>query len=218
MASPTFLELQNEVLSRDYGASGDRTNVKAWINSALREVHGAFRWTWSETTSALASVAGTETIALPSTLLWLGRIRPADAAAPELEWLEPSTIQPHSPLARFNPTATDRGVPRFVTRWGNSLYLDPTPNAVFNWTLYFWRNAVTLSADADEPLIPADDREVLTYGALSRAAERDRNLDQASYWRARFDEKLEYMRQKDQVQIQGVRRVPMPRGYRGRYE
>lgn len=218
MGAPTFVNLQDEVLSRDYGAAASRTNVKAWINSTNRDVHAAFRWSWSETTGTLTATPGTETIAAPTTLLWVGRIRPADAVSPQLQWVDPGALNVDSPLSSFNPTATGRGAPRYVTQWGSNFYFDPTPDIAYTWTIYFWKKAVVLSGDSDEPSMPEDDREVLTYGALYRAAERDRDLNMAQYWRSEFDKKLASMKQRDTILRQGDRKVPMPRSYYGRYD
>lgn len=218
MASPTFVELQDSVLSRDYGATAARTLVKGWINDANRDVHASFRWSWAEATSTLTAVAGTETIAVPSTLLWPGRIRPADSLSPKLEWIDPGNINKESALSSFNPTATERGTPKYITMYGGSFYFDPTPISAFTWTLYFWKKAVVLTADADLPAIPEDDREVLVYGALYRAAERDRDFNASSYWRAEYDKKLMKMRERDTIFVQAPRKVSMPLSYHGRFD
>ena len=213
----TFTDIVTEALARDYGANTDTTNMGLFVNDANAEVHAAFRWSWAETFSTLTSVAGTETLTVPADLLYVGRIRPNDAVSPELIYLDPGLINEDSPLAEFNPTAAgQRNVPRYITRWGSNFYLDPTPDAVYTWRLYYWKAPTTLSG-VQTPDMPVADREVLVYGALVRAAERDRQWDAAQFWKQRFDEKLEQMKQKDQALVQSARYVSMPRSYGRRF-
>lgn len=219
MASPTFLEMQDDVLSRDYGSTADRTNVKRWINDALRDVTGRWRWSWAEFVQTVSSTAGVETITLPTTLTFLGRLVPANASTPKLTWLDLANLEDGDvgPLNSFNPTTT-RGAPKYVSKWANTLYLRPTPDAVYTWTLFGWQTSVALTADADTPAMPPEDRDVLVYGALVRAAERDRNPQMAQYWQTAFDTKLMNMRQKDTNDRMATRRVPMPGTYRRKYD
>ena len=126
-------------------------------------------------------------------------------------------MNPDSPLAEFNPTTSQYRVrQQYVTRWGGFFYLDPTPDAAYTWRLYYWKAPTTLSG-SQTPDMPIADREILVYGALVRAAERDRQWDAMQAWKQRYDEQLERMKQKDQGLIQGARYVPMPRSYGGRY-
>jgi len=219
MAYPTFVNMQDEVIARDYGATAERTNIKLFINDTLREVMAKFRWTWSETTGVVAAVASTESITLPTDLLWLGRIRPNDLVSPQLIWVNPGNLSETSPLNTFNPTAAAyRGVPKYVTQYGSSLYLDPTSDGSYSWKIYYWKGATTLSADGDEPPLPPEDREVLVYGALVRCAQRDRAFDAAQYWQNQYELKLSDMRVKDTVATQATRKVPMSRAYHGKYD
>jgi hypothetical protein len=55
------------------------------------------------------------------------------------------------------------------------------------------KEAESLELDADEPLMPMEDRIVLVYGALSRAWARERNPEEAARNRMLFENKLARM-------------------------
>lgn len=219
MAAGDFKDLQDAVIARDY-AEGDRTSIKAYINEVWRDVQRSFRWSWSETTAALTTTAGTEALALPTDLLFLGRLRPANLTTPQIIEIEHYPPYDYGSINRFNDTAAaSRGAPEKYSRVANNLLLIPVPDkSTYSWTLYYWKSFADLSADADTPAMPLADRVVLVYGALSKLAERDRNLGMAQYWHNLFEGELTAMSVRQEQQTKRVRQAHMPGHYYGRFD
>jgi hypothetical protein len=62
-----------------------------------------------------------------------------------------------------------------------------------NINVYYMKDATALEDDADEPLLPVEDRIVLFYGAAARAWRRARNPEESANNQALFDRKLANM-------------------------
>jgi hypothetical protein len=73
-----------------------------------------------------------------------------------------------------DPTAT--GTPTYYTEWGGSIMLYPIPNETKTITVKY-RKKITAIEDADTPLVPEKDQEVLILGIMMMYYERDENDD-----------------------------------------
>lgn len=213
MAYMDFKDLQDNVLTRDYGATATRTNIKVWINDAYRDVVRERRWTWTQETATVVTVANTATVAMPTDWLYTGWFQPANSTTPKIQWLDDQ----HPELRPEFTTRT--GAPTTVRPWEGLWIFQPTPDAVYTWTLYYYKRSSQMTQDADLPLIPQDERDVLIYGALIRAAEMDRSFEGAQYYQAQYERALSKMRQRDGIRHQQqVAKAPMPGAWGGRYD
>ena len=122
--------------------------------------------------------------------------------------LEPLGLQEFRRRNSESPKLTGR--PYYYTTYD---YEDPTPLTAetetdryrlmllypaidqYSTTLHidYIKEASVLDLDADEPLMPKEDRIVLVYGALERAWRRARNPEEAANNRALFERKLSLM-------------------------
>lgn len=87
----------------------------------------------------------------------------------------------------FEPLGGDSSlqVRKLITTTDRSRYRELNYYPALNQTpvvlhLDYQKNVAPLDADADEPLVPLDDRIVLLYGALNRAWRRERNTEEAN--------------------------------------
>lgn len=196
MASPTFLELQQRVQARDYG-SADLTTIKLVLNEAYEEVMADARWPFALTSTSVSSTAGTATISITATdVQELSRLR-----AVTLNKLTPQFVDFNTPdsllFTQQSINTTERGTPQFYTfRDYSTIELYPVPDATYSYTLYYWKAPTLMVADADTPLIPPAEREVLVHGALSRMCTRDRDFSGAAYHDQMFQRTLAKMRGK----------------------
>jgi hypothetical protein len=214
----TFKNLQDRVLSFGYGETA-RTNVKEWINMAYSDVMSRRRWSWSQDTQTVVTVAGTPTVTLASLtdppLFW-GRLYPTTSNLREPTYLDP--MRYNDGLTRQSPSLT-RGIPEYYTIFDQTVTFYPTPNGVYTFTLYYWKGAAEMVNDADQPLIPAQWRNVLVYGALRFAAERDRNDNSLARRTAEYEKNIAHMiGAENLLQAETGLRVEMPEYYYGRYD
>lgn len=219
MANPTFLELQQRVQARDYG-SADLATVKVAINEAYETVMSSARWPFARTTTNISTVAGTASVNLTAIQLQdFGRLRSNSTSVPTPRFVDNDTTDFDLWTQKASGTAPN-GVPQMYSfRDHDTIEFWPTPDAVYTYTLYYWQYPTLLTADLDEPLIPASERNVLVYGALSKLAERDRDFSGAAYHDALFQRELAGMKGK-YVHTRGAMgstRVVMPSHYNGEY-
>lgn len=212
MAYMDFKDLQDQVLSRGYGEV-DRTRVKAWINEAGQDVNHYRRWSWDLIRSNVATVAGTESIAQPATQMYLARIEYTDTngALIPVDFFNPT---PEQPFLSFGPL--ERGRPLYYTPFADtSILLRPIPDAVYTLSVSGYQRWVQLSADSSVPSAPAEHRMVYVYGALKKAAERDKAYDAAAYYEAQFQEAMAGMvRYEDTIRHRGgPERASLPASY-----
>ncbi len=219
MASPTLTELQNRVLARDYGST-DTATVTSAINEAYETVMSSARWPFARTSTTVSTVAGTATVSLSAlTMQDYGRLRANTVGIDTPRYIEFDTPD-YDLWTRGAINTTQSGVPQWYTiRDFSTLEFWPVPNAVYSYTLYYWRYPTLLSSGTDEPLIPPSERNVLVYGALSRLAERDRDFGGAAYYDSLFQRDLSSMRGKyiHTRGAEGSTRAAMPSHYGGEY-
>lgn len=91
----------------------------------------------------------------------------------------------------FDPSAnTDESdADRYRQLWIYPSILDKNTNIHVTYK----KRVEPLSDDADEPVLPVEDRIVLVYGALHRAWRRERNPEESANNRALFQQKLDRM-------------------------
>lgn len=171
----TFVDIQDRVLAFGYGEV-DRANVKRWINQAYDDIISRRRWSWLQDTQSVSTVANQQTLVVSGLTdppnFW-GRLYPTTTNLMEPEFLDPMKF--NDGLTRRPYDTGWRGVPQYYTIFDDTITFYPTPDAVYTYTLYYWRGTPELVGDSDVPLIPRQWRHVLVYGALRYAAERDRN-------------------------------------------
>lgn len=215
----TFLNVQDRALDFNYGTA-DRTRIKTFINMAYRDLIKRHRWSWLEESTTVTTTAGQVSTSLSGVtdLMEFGRLRRASATTsvdPEyIDWNEWSKDF-HRNVASQLP----QGTPTKYSYWEGVIYWDKTPDATYTYTLYYWKRPVDLSADADVPLIPEQERDVLVFGALYYAALRDNDLPRMNQYQQLYEGMVAQMWRSDNLkQKQTPRKIRMPRSYGGSYE
>lgn len=182
----------------------------------FNEIYTISSHTAASTTATLTSAYNGDLDAAASFKTWTNRVNlPIDCRETVEVYhdfynkpLEPKGRQEFRRLSLENPRLNGR--PYFYSTVD---YEDPTPLTdetesdryrqmlihpsitSYNTTLHidYVREVTPLTDDADEPLMPKEDRVVLVYGALERAWDRARVPEMAEKNRARFDQKLSLM-------------------------
>lgn len=198
----------------DYGAQ-DLPDIKLWINQSYTDVSGRFRWRWLEDLTDIATIASQRYVTFPA-VQEIYRLQPTASGVPEPVYLHPHEFDDDAPFRKYS---TETGKPQYYTYFEGTLLFDPIPNAIYTYQAWRRLNATAMSADSDEPLIPAEHRYVLAFGALVQAATRDRNLNMVGYYQDQYEGRIRKMKEAEaMVNKQTPNRIAMPEHYHGLYD
>lgn len=150
--------------------------------------------------------------------IYFGRLRPATANnQPEPRFIDYRKMTPDYHRAYVDPTAT--GIPSAYTIWQNKLEIFPWPDTTYTFELYYWTGVSDLVNDTDRPLIPAQFRDILVWGALMHAADRDRDEGLRNARGAEFDKLLHVMEAAEEFsQQETILKAEMPGHYYGTFD
>ena len=211
-----FVEMQDRVLDLGYG-EGDRARVKRWLNEAYQDVASRWRWPWTALALSVATTAGQSYTILSSSIDYWGRLRPASASSPVLQFIDWQSFD--SSFITVPPVSLGSGPPDVYSLFGNRIHWAPVPDQVYQYTAECWAVPAQLTADTDEPLVPATDREVLIMGAASRASLRDKDLNMYARYAELYEGMIAKMKVKAGMrQTETPRRIAMPDAYGGMFD
>lgn len=153
---------------------------------------------------ALSTVAGTDNYALPTNLLSLD-VATLTSDGDEFP-LEPVDFQKYRWLQV--DTSDLSGEPYRYSLYDNSIWLYPTPDAVYTYTLYYRKRLVELTADTDESDWITYGWRLLKWHALSDLGTSPLDLPDftVTRWAALAERELQKLRSKS------VGRMVLPTG------
>jgi hypothetical protein len=218
----TYKNLQDRCLTYGYGEV-DRANFKTWLNEAYEEIVRSYKWSWAEATYSLSTVAGTQTVSLASVthpIVFFGRLKPASSTtlyAPR--YLSEMDFREYMPNREYTDTA-DRGTPEAYSIFAGNLHFYPVPDAVYTYSLRYWRGVGTLpSADGDTYLFPDHYADVIVLMALARAAMRENDMGKYQIYSAQVTAQIAQMTRNEKARQQETsKRAAMPGNYGGAYD
>ena len=166
----TYLELQDDALralNLSTAASSDpRTRIKGYINLWHRDIlsRPGYLRLLRDRQQTLTSVADTTTYTFASNVIRLNGLvdttNDQHLVRRDLAWLR-----------REDPGLEAEGVPVVYVNLGRNssgllqIQLWPTPQGAYTYTVDYTAALTDLSANTDEPLLPADFHQVLSLGA-----------------------------------------------------
>jgi hypothetical protein len=153
----TFDELKTFALGDDFDSTRE-TDAGRFINQALGRLHRALRMPTTDARAIVSTVAGTNVYALPADFVAL---HDDEAILYETDVLEPVDI------SEFDQIPVASGQPRYFALSENLILLYPNPDAVYELTMRY-RSVQTLTDDADEPALPADQHPYLAWFARAK--------------------------------------------------
>jgi hypothetical protein len=214
----TLTQLTAKATALGNYATADSTNIDTFVNMAYLDVCKRRRWSWLETTTSISTVAGTATVAVPAAVAdgYFGRLRPDSTSVTAPEYIP--DWEAFDYRTRDAVDTTDRGEPKYYSIMGGSIYFYPTPDAVYAYTLPYWRSPAALTSGT-EPLIPETFHDVLVYGALMLHAGRDKDGQMYSFWQDQYEGQIEELRRRDLSRTQQTKsRARMPDTYGQNYK
>jgi hypothetical protein len=186
MPLETFGEIVNEVLNFGFndGPQVNRKRIETWINEGLYQIAREVEAPEFQSTERLTLKQGTYKYPLPIDFLRMQDIYYTELVAR----LRPLDIQQFDMSA---PTKFE-GPPEMYTLYGNELWIFPTPNNSSDiLEVRYIKNAPTLNAETDIPLLNKNYLHLLVDYAVERAFKAEDDIEAAQAHRTRFKEDLD---------------------------
>lgn len=218
----TYKQLQDRVLTYGYGEV-DRDNVKTWLNEAYEALVSSYKWPWLQAIVSVATTAGTQTVALPTSppVQFFGRLKPTASGVDEPKFLSEMDFREYMPHREFTSTvAAERGQPKYYSIFAGNLNFYPVPDAVYTYSMRYWKGLTTLpTADADTYLCPDAYLDNLIIHTLARAAMRENDMGKYQVFMAQYTANVAQMvRNVKAEQGETPKRAAMPATYAGLYD
>lgn len=185
---------------------------------AYRDIAGRHRWSWLEESVSITTTAAAPTTAITTAdFMYFGRLRPNSANT----LLTPDFVPWNAmrdDFMRTSPTRLPIGPPTKYSVWENTIYWYPIPDAVYTYSMQYWKQPPDLFSDGDVPLIREKDRDVLVFGALAYAALRDNDMPRMATFQNQYEGMIAKMWRLDNLeQSETTRKIAMPKSYGGIY-
>jgi hypothetical protein len=193
-----YLELQDEALHDDFGATKYRAFVKRRLNEAVGRVRRRLKLPEAEAGQSLATVAGTGFYALNGDVV---RVRSLHFSG------EPGALE-QVDLRDIDDAPAASGRPSNYAFNGAGVTLYPTPDGAYSLELRYWSNAAAMSEDTDVPAIPEDYHPLLVTYTRAFLFRAEDDGEMYAFYMSQFEEELRLMRADVQDRGGGVKRTP----------
>jgi hypothetical protein len=180
---PTFLELQDEVLSHQFSASQYRPYIQSQLNygQAYVAAQTDFRELFSSDT--ISATSGDAEYNLPADFMRVYSLLYVPTSGKPVSLTEVSQ-------GDLDLNAPSSGVPTHYTVQNGEVRLWPTPDTAYTLRLRYYATPTTLTANDDVPEIPGNYHHLLVTYALWHCYERENDYNSAQYHKGRFDEDI----------------------------
>lgn len=183
IAGMTYKQLQEEVLSFQF-SENYRELIKRWLNTAQRKAAQESEFRTQEEAKAFTTTKADSTLELPADFSrWI-------------DFYSSETGEALLPLElrEYDALEATTGRPTAYTVVGDQITLYPSPDAAYGLSLRYWRLPADMSADGDEPEIPAQYHEVLVSYAMMKAYARENDYQASRFWKEEWDAGVAKMR------------------------
>lgn len=163
MALSTYAELKTSVASwlhRDDLAD----LIPDFIALAEARIARDFRLRVQIATSAISTVAASQTVTLPAGFLEFENLSVSSSIERQLSYVTPEQLD-----ARF-PSGSNTGIPAVYTIIGEQIYFGPTPDAVYTVNAIYYKRFDALANDADTNWLLTYHPSIYLFAACAEAA------------------------------------------------
>lgn len=170
MGSVTLAQWQTDIRNSLGRSSADLTEITSWINNALLELIGAFKFPEMEATGTIDTVAGQDSYDLPADFRAFDD-NGVSILSPQSRFGGNLPVETRTEYRRERQYATTytRGVPEAVHRFGQKMWVRPTPDATVTRIEFDYHKKLTkLAAPTDTSPLSDDWDECVFRGALYR--------------------------------------------------
>lgn len=179
----TFSDLTQEVLDHQFSPTQYKTYIEGKLNQAQDYVAAQVDVRALLTTQAITTTANTQAYSLPTNLQRLYNVFYTDNVGQRFPLYQQD-------IQEFDSLAPSTGQPNRYCIEGNSIRLYPTPNAVYNLSVRYYRLPTELVNANDVPETPPEYWDLMVNFALWHCFERENDYNAAEYHKNRFMEDL----------------------------
>jgi hypothetical protein len=198
IAGYSYLDLQEEVLAFQFQPAKYRPLVKRWLNQAQRHIVISSEIRTQQAAESVVTTTGDSSYVMPANFARL-----IDFFYPA----EPGLITPDD-IRDFDTLPESSGRPTVYTVRDNELILYPTPDAIYSFTLRYWKLPIDMVADTDTPELPVQDQELLVAYPMWKCYLRENDYVAAKEWQAIWETGLLKLRGEAQGDVfDGPRQV-----------
>lgn len=177
-------DLINEVSQHGFDPNQYGTDrITRYLNDAQNEIAARVDYYVDEASHLFGTSSGSQVYAVPANL---GRMR-------ELFNVDrPGALQAVT-LRDIDISAASSGEPRYYALDALTLRLYPTPDAVYNLELRYWRLPAQLVVGTDEPSLPDRWHKLLWFYAVGECYAGEDDAQTAQTWMQRFETTLAHL-------------------------
>ena len=194
MAIATYSDLQTSIAN--WLKRSDLTSIiPDFITLAEARIARDLRLRKQVVKTSLSTVAGTQSVSLPSDFLEAENISLSNTTPPGAL----SVVTPEI-LDRKYPEAYVTGQPRVYTVLGDKVLFGPTPDAVYTVSLDYYQRWAALSATPTNWLL-TNHPNVYLFAALAEGAPYLMEDDRAPLWEAKYQADVQKLQQMDDTAL-----------------
>ena len=189
MAIDSYTNLQAAVAN--WLHRSDLTSViPTFIDLAEARINGDLDARFQDKKVTLATVAGTETVSIPSDLINIRHISAETSYVQTLKYLTPDQYESQYPYSVS-------GVPEVYTVIGSSLYLAPTPDAAYDLDLVYKARVPNLDDASPTNTLLTTYPNVYLYATLLEAAPYIKDDNRLPVWLEQYNKAIQTVNAQD---------------------
>jgi hypothetical protein len=140
--------------------------------------------------TTLATVAATQSVALPTDFLEVENLSVGTSIARNLVYMNIEALDVKYPVGSYS------GTPVAYTLEGNSLLLGPTPDAAYSISMLYYARLAALSVTPTNWLL-TNHPNIYLFGALAEAGDYVRDLQMGTTWDAKYQQGIKHLQDAD---------------------
>lgn len=189
MALATFSDLQTAIANWTHRS--DLSSITGdLITLAEARINGDLDARFQDSTTTLSTVAGTETVALPTDVINIRSVFVDSAQQVTLKYVTPDQFRTLYPY-------DTSGVPNVYTVIGSNLYLAPVPDGVYSLPITYKARVPALSVSSPTNWLLTTYPNVYLYASLLECAPYIKDDARLQTWKAAYDLAIESVNHQD---------------------
>lgn len=183
MSIGTYTELVSALVRRLHRIDLT-TDIPDFIMLAEKRIITMLRSRLMETASTIATVAGTQYVTLPTTLIGIDSLS-IPGVSPNIDYVSPDKYKQD-----YGDTGYT-GAPHAYTTIGDKVYFGPTPDAIYTVSIIYRGSVTPLTDAASTNSILTKWPNVYLYAALVESVEVTKNTTDGERWETRFRDAID---------------------------
>ena len=161
--------------------------LTGFLNDAYYDICSREPWPFLEKSTTVDTVAGTDTLSVPSDFNKALRL----VIDSQAQYLEPARLD--DVTSRFAGLLTNTGLPFLYYFIGDTVKVYPIPDSAYTVTLRYMAVPTELSNNDDTPILPSRHHRAIVLGALVAAYRMDDDPENAAVFEQQFEKRIATM-------------------------